>query len=501
MFVINAKTRAIVLGCVLTASAILTGPIDVGLWSPCWAQSVPQTDDKKADSEWISHLVKQLGAERFADREKAQAELEAIGAPALDLLRKSMKETDPEMSRRAAELVRRLDERALTASMLTPKKIRLAYDNVPLTEAVADFAKQSGYPITLQGDPARYADRKISLDTGLTTFWQAFEQFRDKAGVQEVLAPANPGPALAQPGMGKRGKGVPVQQDPANANPFVLVDGPAASVPTFLAGSVRVRAMPAKVSGAGEIEVLIDVTAEPRLQGFGVAGALFINKAVDDQNQALVIGDTPAPIPPNQGNANNGRGVIIINGQVINGPEDDLQKPRSVAVRLKLGEKPAKSLQELSGTLTLQALKEIEPLVTVENILKAAGKTVKGKGERALQIHAIEKLPDGAVKIQVTVEIPRKNPMGNNPLGGNVNVVINGVPFNGLGNRLSPADYPKLIDAQGKVYTSAEQNNPQSDGKVTLIFRPEGEPVQLVLYGRQTMNFAVPFVLKNIPLR
>ena len=131
-------------------------------------------------------------------------------------------------------------------------------------------------------------------------------------------------------------------------------------------------------------------------------------------------------------------------------------------------------MRELSGTLTLGALKDIEPLVTVDNILKAAGKTVKGKGGRAIQVQSVEKLGNGDLKIQAALEIPGQNAMPNNPFGGNI--VINGMNLNG--QSASPADYPKLIDAKGKVYapaTASPRNNGQLS-EVTFTYRPEGRP-------------------------
>ena len=40
-------------------------------------------------------------------------------------------------------------------------------------KAVADFKKQSGYDITLSDPEGKLKDRRITLDTGDVTFWQA----------------------------------------------------------------------------------------------------------------------------------------------------------------------------------------------------------------------------------------------------------------------------------------------------------------------------------------
>src|SRR5262249_23819057 len=58
----------------------------------------------------IDELIKQLGADGFDEREQAQKKLEKIGPAALESLRKAAKDPEAEISRRAADLVARLEE-------------------------------------------------------------------------------------------------------------------------------------------------------------------------------------------------------------------------------------------------------------------------------------------------------------------------------------------------------------------------------------------------------
>ena len=46
-----------------------------------------------------------------------------------------------------------------------------------MKEAVEDFARKSGYAITLHDPDNKLKDRTVTLDTGDATFWQAFDQF------------------------------------------------------------------------------------------------------------------------------------------------------------------------------------------------------------------------------------------------------------------------------------------------------------------------------------
>ena len=65
-------------------------------------------------------------------------------------------------------------------------------------EAIEDFKKKSGFNIALADPENKLKGRTITLDTGDATFWQAFDQFCDKAGLKEgdaeVLPNAPPVP-------------------------------------------------------------------------------------------------------------------------------------------------------------------------------------------------------------------------------------------------------------------------------------------------------------------
>src|SRR5262249_42520219 len=124
--------------------------------------------------------------------EKASEELDKIGLPALEALRKAIKNGDAEVGRRAEELVSRIEKRAETAAILAPTKVRLTCKDTPVTQAVADLAKKSGYAITLQDPEKKLKDRRVPLDTGEVSFGEAFAQLCDRAGLVEGPPAANP---------------------------------------------------------------------------------------------------------------------------------------------------------------------------------------------------------------------------------------------------------------------------------------------------------------------
>src|SRR5262249_1390069 len=106
--------------------------------------SLPQGAAIADDADRTGKLVKQLGSKRFAERDAARRELEALGAAALDTLRQAAQSPDMETSRRAGELVRRLEEKAALDALLAPKRLRLNLKDTPVPDALAELARQSG---------------------------------------------------------------------------------------------------------------------------------------------------------------------------------------------------------------------------------------------------------------------------------------------------------------------------------------------------------------------
>jgi WD40 repeat protein len=68
----------------------------------------PARIDPARDVE-IARLIDQLGAETFEERQQATRWLEAIGQPALPALRRAAESADPEVRRRAADVIRAIE--------------------------------------------------------------------------------------------------------------------------------------------------------------------------------------------------------------------------------------------------------------------------------------------------------------------------------------------------------------------------------------------------------
>ena len=134
----------------------------------------------------VADLIAQLGSDRYAEREEAARALDAVGPAALPGLRAAAHGDDPEVSRRAAELVAAIERRQETDRLLQPKGVRLVLDNATVPEAIARLAKETGYPLQLRPEQVKgLTERRVTLDTGQTTYWGALARLCEAAGLRE----------------------------------------------------------------------------------------------------------------------------------------------------------------------------------------------------------------------------------------------------------------------------------------------------------------------------
>lgn len=548
MFITKLKTAAAVLLAVAlagTGAGVLTYRSAAGQPGPS-SGARPDEAPPAPDAARIAELIGQLGSDTFADREKATKELEAIGAPALDALRKAARDDEPERRKRAEGLVKKIEGRVEAAKLLAPRRVRLSYKDTPLAEAVADFKKQSGYDLTLSDPEGKLKDRTITLDTGDVTFWQAFDLFCRKAGLVEA-GPANEtrpaggggfgggarrgmggggggggaggagggiggGPGGAGGGFGGgrggagglpggplqggvfgRGGGVGTRfRLSAEPGRIVLADGKPQALPIDDAAAVRVRALDKSdalgTPAEGEFLLGLEATPEPKLR-WQKAVAVRVGKVTDDQGQSLTQ-VLPAPVAPGApvpfgggragaggfpGGRAQGGGAAVFGGA---GPDPGLLLP----LRLKKGTEEAKSLREISGTITAEVLTEPQPVMTVTDLLKSAGKTVKATEGGSVKIVAIDKQATGSFRVRCELDLP-------------VGAVAPDSPYYEL----------SVVDDKGNVLppVSVSFNTIANGTELDLTFQPrkdQGEPAKLVCAVGKGITLDVPFTLKNVPL-
>lgn len=476
----------------------------------------------------LSRLIGQLGSQRFQEREESTKALDDLGPAALEALQKATRNEDAEIRRRAATLVRRIEKRLDTARILAPHKTRLSFRDVPVPQAVAEFSRKVNFPITIEGDLTRLRTRKITLETAEIPFWEAYEQFCQKAGlVDKYLAQFQTVPtaafSAAQRALLER------EIVARTANPYalaagaadgrlVLVDGQAPSLPTSVTGAVRVRALPKNLAMpqgkvAGEASFTLDITPEPKMQWQGVLN-LTVDSAVDDRGQVLAQKTAPMPngLPSDliaQGIAPNGM-VVMGSSYAVAGATGIRQLP----VRFKLEKEPSKQLKEVKGRITAQVRTAPQVLLAVNGILKAAGKKADGPDGLSVKVAQANKLANGGVTVKVQMEMPNQAGVNFWNARGRVfvrrqvlvngNLVVQSEVIDGGNAGLA------LLDSKGASFrlVSTQQDAMNFNGTnlqqdLTLTFQPQQgqtEPAQLVYKGPRTVIIDVPFALKNVPL-
>jgi hypothetical protein len=495
--------------------ALLFALLTLGL---CAAEEKKDT----ADPKLIARLIEELGDRRYAKREAAERALRQIGVPALDALREAARNKDAEVRRRATRLLRQIETLAEAARLLASPHLRLVYKDTPLADAVADIEKKTGIAIKLEGDTDRLPRRKVTLDTGNTTFWEAMDQFCAKSGLVEVPPPPPERSPSTVTGsiIVIRGGGGGMRLTPrdiltpgTNALPpaLILRDGKPTTLPKYYAGTVRLRALPPDTKlpdqerKQGEVLLVLEGKAGPTLLWNRPVG-LRIEKAVDDQGQQLqqVAGThlVEGPQAPARGGTR-----VVINQVPINPRRNEPENQPHVPVRLTAGKKPSKALKELSGTLIAQVQTTPESLVVVDNILKSAGRVVKGPRGGSLKVGAVVRQEGGEVKVRVLVEPPTtETDDGTAPPLGGMTVIIDGQEVGPRTVSLSASNFA-LLDEKGKplqvvkAVTTGVRAGPAQE--VELIYRPaEGQPgpARFVYTARRGALLEVPFTLRNIPL-
>jgi hypothetical protein len=462
-----------------------------------------------ADAKHIDELIQHLGSKKFQERSIAQKELEAIGAPALEKLKKSIASVDLETSKRARELVRKIEQNMSTAVLLAAKRVRLKVTDVPVPDAVSELARLAGYPIQISGDRTKAATKRITLDTGDVTFWEAFDQLCTHSNLIELIQTQ----AASTAAFDAWGKRLVIEQNIANFahTGIVVVAGTAKNEHVSYAGSVRTRVYPIAGAKPGLYQLNLEASAEPRLHGFTMVGTPTLEKAVDDQGQTLFLHtemnhEKYAP-PPVAGF----RLRKVVRQTAL--PAIPLQ--HQLTLNIQAGERPAARLKELSGSFTAQVVAAPEALITLDNVLKASGDPVHGKNGGLLKLNSIEKLASGDYQVRVHLESPPlANPMAGMILGnGVIQVQQIQIQVGAFGGPPSVADVhslPELLDTHGNKFDAIQVPSRRMNiinGTVTqdmtILYRGQigqSDPDRLVVHGSHTVNVAIPFVFHNVAL-
>jgi hypothetical protein len=500
--------------------------------SACLAAAVlaaPVADEKKPAAADAERLVRQLGSSRFSDRESATVALDALGAAALPALREGAKSTDPEIRRRAGDMLAKLDRAAGSAAALTPTKVHLKATDAPLAEVVRDLGKQANVRFQLAREPVDLAGRRVTLDTGEVSFWEGLEALCRTAKVSlrpSTLDPAADdsagGAVVINSGFGALPAGAIIAPNgavmfnsvasPAD-EPMILQDGLLPVCPTAVLGAVRVRLIPDRWTNrdrkpGDEVKWTLEILTEPRVRWVGAPSFRF------DSRPGLRVDSTPhardgGTIPPgNQRIVLGGANMARSNGMGVTRYE--------LPVYLKAD--AATAIGELKGSLAGPVQAPAGAVATIADVTKEKATATTNDGVK-VTVREYSKADDGVVTMTLDLERPQAG------IGG---IAVGGIAGGGVINRIGRAaggmippniarmvagsDGPlqsiKMFDAKGKAYevavTKSEiaNRNGAMTGTLTLECQPpaaDAKPGKLEVHGPRSMNVEAAFTLRGVP--
>jgi hypothetical protein len=470
----------------------------------------------KVDAAAMARLITQLGSDRYEDRESASKELDALGQNALEALRPALTNRDVETRRRARDLVERIEKRLESAQLTQPKLVRLVYNDTPVMQAVQDMARKSGFTIQIDGDQAKLAERKITLDTGEVPFWQAVDQFCLKAGLVErgpVAISEDAMPEMRERyeerlrmwrSAQERGGGLRPEK------PLVLHDGTPQAFPTYYGGSLRVRVPARAISSAGapqngipvnrpDLETLlsVEVTPEPKM-GWQNILSVRVDKMLDEQGNEMKL---PLPYIPDAFDF-----------------DDPTQNLLSKQVLLYVHvTKGTKRIKEIHGAVAAEVLTPMQPLMTIDDVLNSAGRTALASDGSSLKVVAVKRDATGQVSLKVVMEKRVPDGVDAMGLGATPPIVWGGFDIPTATDKNTVARKWVLKDNKGVAYplgsvTVKSIDNlgirvkPMDDLGTTVEYdlkfpaNNKTTPAKLEFLGQRLTTIDVAFVLKDVPV-
>ncbi len=167
-------TASAIFGLLIAATFAAGGKDEIEI-VPAAPPAVPAKVAITAADPDVKRMIDDLGSDDWRAREKAGRDLAQKGEKALPHMRAALLATDnPEVQRRLAVLVRKLDRERL----IEPKRITYSAKNKTAKEIFAEIAKQTGYKIDFNGGP----ETKYSFEFNNTPFWQAADAVATAVG-------------------------------------------------------------------------------------------------------------------------------------------------------------------------------------------------------------------------------------------------------------------------------------------------------------------------------
>lgn len=224
-------------------------------------------------------LVRRLDSPVLAERNRAEADLLAMGPRALPVLPKPDSDMSAELQMRLQRIRDRLLE-AQTESLLEPSRATIHADGEPFREVLDELLQQTGNEVTLDVRFGVAPDEPIEVDIEDETFWEALDQILDAAGC-DLYPYAGQGRMQIVP----RPQGqISRTRRAAYAGAFRLEVKQIVAVRDFVNLDNR------------SLRVILDLTWEPRLEPITIWLPAESIEAVDEEGGPLP--KAPGPINP-----------------------------------------------------------------------------------------------------------------------------------------------------------------------------------------------------------
>jgi hypothetical protein len=462
-------------------------------------------DAPRVDTADPDRLVQRLGSPRFAEREAAFKALDALGAAALPALKAAAKSNDAEIRQRAGELLAKLERAADAAEAFAPTKVHLKAADAPLAEVVRDLTFQSRVRLQLAREPVDLPSRRVTVDTGDVSFWEAQEALCRQAKVS--IRPGAFEPTTADAAIIGRpinffpGQSLPSQR---TEEALVLQDGVLPACPTANLGAVRMRLLPDRWGNrnrgpADEHHWMLEVFSEPRVT-WQAAPAITFDKA-----DGLTV--TCASIT----SVSNYRGVMF-GASPIGG--DGRSPPRGVtqyqlSVTVKSDAQPGRTtVSELRGSLATTVQLGTQLTATVDDVDKPNAKGSDPHGTK-VTIGNCQVNADGSATIQTDVERPTSGSSG----GGSFRTGGGGIPLASAAPMLTSLgrenEAIRLVDAQDRPYSvTVKVTGATQQGQTTVVNyivdakppAPDAKPKRLELHCPRRAPVEAKFTLRDVPV-
>jgi hypothetical protein len=469
---------------------------------------------EKTDADRLAHLVAQLGGDEFAEREAAARALSEMGPLALEVLSRAVTTEDAEVRRRVQKLLRPLESRLTSERVLKPRRIRLAYQDVWVTDALTDLARKTGLALRITGDVKTLARRRMKLDTRDTTVWGALAQFCQAAGLTDVGLETTASDDDRQEYESGDHQIVVLDRttwgsSPRAEGPLRLADGKWQPLPTCEAGAVRIRALPPGTTPANAKKsetkrLVLEMIPEPHLQWQAVL-AVRVDRAIGEKGPVLEKRTVASGLGRAVGTE--AEETLVLWDGMGELPANPFGDARQVPIRLRLMDGSVKNLKELSGMIAAQVRTPPEQLAAVDDIMKAAGQTLRAADGSSLQVIDVTHTDDGEYQVRVGLTMPPPELVSE---GSPARLLISTRAWRGRGSAAVSRDYTafSLVDAQGRALslTGGEVQGTLDKGirhDLNLVYQPlpnQGAPARLLYKGRRTVTVEIPFTLRDVPL-